>query len=157
MTTTATALQDWLLFAHVLAAMLWLGGLAVLGALGIRVVREGDADATARFLAGLRRIGPVLLAPAPVVLVAFGVWLVADSDAWGFGQLWVQLGLGLFAAAFAVGAAHQARAALGAERSAARGDAREAARLLRGWAWGMGAIALLLVAATWDMVFKPGL
>ena len=47
--------------------------------------------------------------------------------------------------------------ALHADRAARRGDAAEAARQLRRWTWGMGAIALLLVAATWDMVFKPGL
>jgi hypothetical protein len=28
---------------------------------------------------------------------------------------------------------------------------------LRRWAYGMGVILVLLVAATWDMVFKPGL
>ena len=89
--------------------------------------------------------------------MAFGAWLVAESAAWDFGQLWLQLGLGLYAAAFLVGAAHQSRAAIAAERAAARGDDREAARQLRRWAWGMALIVLLLVATTWDMVFKPGL
>jgi uncharacterized membrane protein len=151
------ALTDWLLFGHVLAAMVWMGGITVLGALAIRVLREGDPGATGRFLGSLRRIGPVVLAPAPVLLVAFGLGLVGDSGAWHFGQRWVQIGIGLFAAAFLVGAAHQSRAALAAERAAGRGDDAEAARQLRRWAWGMGVIVALLVVATWDMVFKPGL
>ena len=146
MTTIVATLEDWLLFAHILAAMVWIGGITVLGALAIRVLRDDDPTAAGRFLGDLRRIGPVVLAPAPVLLLAFGVWLD-----------WVQLALGLFAAAFLIGAAHQSRAAVAAERAAARGDYAEAGRQLRRWAWGMWLIVLLLVAATWDMVFKPGL
>jgi uncharacterized membrane protein len=156
-TTTAAGLQDWLLLGHILAAMVWIGGITVLGAFAARILRSDDPSATGGFLASLRTIGPVVLAPAPVLLVAFGLWLVGESDAWDFGQLWVQIAIGLFAAAFLVGAAHQSRAAIAAERAAARGDAPEARRRLRRWAWGMGLIVLLLVVATWDMVFKPGL
>jgi hypothetical protein len=67
--------------------MVWVGGGVVLGALALRVVRAGDPEEMARFSAGLRAIGPVVLAPS----------------------------------------------------------------------WGYWLIVLLLVAATWDMVFKPGL
>jgi uncharacterized membrane protein len=155
--TTATGLYDWLVFVHVLAAMLWVGGITVLGAFAVRVLREREAESVGRFLGSLRRIGPLVLAPAPVLLVAFGIWAVAESDAWDFGQLWVQLGLGLFAVAFLVGAAHQSTAAIAAERAAARGDDDEALRRLRRWAWGMALIVVLLVVATWAMVFKPGL
>jgi uncharacterized membrane protein len=95
-----------------------------------------------------------VLAPAPAILVIFGVWAVAHDPAWSFDQTWVQLGLALFVAAFVIGAAHQSRAALAAERAS---DPTEAARHLRRWAYGMGAIVVLLVVATWDMVFKPGL
>jgi uncharacterized membrane protein len=150
-------MYDWLVFLHVLASMVWLGGITVLGAFAIRILREDDPAAVGGFLGSLRRIGPLVLAPAPVLLVGMGIWAVADSDAWDFGQLWVQLGLGLFAAAFLIGAAHQSRAALAAERAAAAGDSRTAAAHLRRWAWGMGAIVALLVVATWAMVFKPGL
>ena len=156
-TTTAAGLQDWLLLGHILAAMVWIGGITVLGAFAVRILRGGDPAATGGFVATLRRIGPLVLAPAPVLLLGFGTWLVGESDAWDFGQRWVQVALGLFAAAFLVGAAHQSRAAIAAERAAARGDAAEARRRLRAWAWGMALIVALLVAATWDMVFKPGL
>jgi uncharacterized membrane protein len=149
-------MYDWLVFVHVLAAMVWLGGITVLGAFAIRILRAADPAAVGRFLGTLRWVGPLVLAPAPVLVVGFGVWAVADSDAWDFGQLWAQLGLGLFTAAFLVGAAHQSRAAIAAERAAAQGDAATATRYLRRWAWGMAAILALLVAATWVMVFKPG-
>jgi uncharacterized membrane protein len=155
--TTATGLYDWLVLVHILAAMVWVGGITVLGAFAVRVLRARDGDEVGRFLADLRRIGPLVLAPAPVLLLGFGIWAVADSGAWDFGQTWVQLGLGLFAAAFLIGAAHQSTAAIGAERAARRGDHEQAVRRLRRWAFGMAAIVLLLVLATWAMVFKPGL
>jgi uncharacterized membrane protein len=144
--------MSWLVFFHVLGAMVWLGGIAVLGALATVAIR--NPEQAAPFIASLRRIGPIVLAPAPLTLVVFGLWAVAHDPAWSFDQTWVQLGLALFVLAFLIGAAHQSRAALAAERAT---DPREAARHLRRWAYGMGVIVALLVVATWDMVFKPGL
>jgi uncharacterized membrane protein len=156
-TTSIGALYDWLVLAHVLAAMVWLGSLVILGAFALRILRGGEPEETGRFLGTLRVIGPLALAPAPITLLAAGLAAVGDSDTWDFGQRWVQLGIALFAAAFAVGAAHQSRTAIGAERAAERGDHAEAAAQLRRWAWGMAVMVVLLVVATWDMVFRPGL
>jgi len=150
-------LSDWLLFGHILAAMVWLGGVVVLGALCVRALRDPDPEAAGRFTGTLRAIGPVVMAPAPVLLIAFGVWLVAESPAWDFGQGWIELAFGLFAAAFLVGAAHQSRTAIAAERASAQGERDEAVRQLRRWVWGMAVILALLVVTAWDMVFKPGL
>src|SRR3954452_7158550 len=150
-------LYDWLLFLHIVAAMIWVGGAVMVGALATPGLHTRDPDSVVRFIGNLRVLGPMVLAPATVAVVGFGVWMVLNSGAWGFGQFWVQLAVGLFAAAFLVGAAHQSRAAIAAERAAARGDAGEAARHLRRWAYGMALIVGLLVVATWDMVFKPGL
>ena len=153
----AAALYDWLMFLHILAAMVWVGGLLAVGVLATRVVRSGDRDAITSFVGNLRVIGPLVFAPAMVAVVGLGIWLVLDSDAWTFGQTWVWLALTLFAAAFLVGAVFQSRAAIGAGRAAAAGDHIEAARQLRCWTWGMGLILALLVVITWDMVIKPGL
>ena len=114
---TVATLHDWLLFGHIVAAMVWLGGITVLGAFAVRILREDDPVAVRGFLGALRRIGPLVLAPAPVLLLGFGIWAVLDSDAWDFGQLWIDLALGLFVVAFLIGAAHQSRAALAAERA----------------------------------------
>jgi uncharacterized membrane protein len=150
-------LYDWLLFLHVLAAMVWLGGGVMLAALAARVLRDPESGAVTRFTGSLRVLGPLVLAPATLAVLALGIWLVLDSEAWDFGQLWVQLGLGLFAGAFLVGAAFQSRSALAATRAGERGDDGEARRQLRRWLWGYRLIVLLLVVAAWDMTTKPGL
>jgi len=149
------ALYDWLLFLHILAAMLWLGGIVVIGAFAFRILRTREPGATAGFLGNLRVIGPLVLAPAPVTLLAMGIWMVAER--WEFDQTWVSLGFGLFFVAFLIGAAHQSRAAIAAEKASKAGDDVAALHHLRRWAYGMAVILVLLVAATWDMVFKPGL
>ena len=148
------ALYDWLLFLHILAAMFWLGGITVVGAFAVRILRTREPGATAGFLGSLRVIGPLVLAPAPVILLGMGIWMV--SDRWDFGETWVSIGFTLFAVAFLIGAAHQSRAAILAERASQAGDDATALRHLRRWAYGMAVILVLLIGATWDMVFKPG-
>jgi uncharacterized membrane protein len=153
----AQTLYDWLLFLHVLAAMIWVGGGVVLAVIAAGVLRDPDAGAIARFTGSLRLVGPLTLAPATVAVLGLGIGLVVDSDAWDFGQRWVQFGLGLFTGAFLIGALYQSRAALAASRAAGRDDDAEARRQLRRWSWGYRLIVLLLIAATWDMTTKPGL
>jgi uncharacterized membrane protein len=153
--TIISALYDWLLLLHILAGMFWLGGITVVGAFAVRILRAREPGATAAFLGSLRTIGPLVLAPAPVILLGMGIWMVAEQ--WDFGDTWVTLGFALFAVAFLIGAAHQSRAAIAAERASAAGDDATALRHLRRWAYGMAVILILLIVATWDMVFKPGL
>jgi uncharacterized membrane protein len=150
-------LYDWLVFLHVLAAMVWVGGGVMLAAIAARVLRDPDPAAVGRFTASLRVLGPLVLAPATVAVLGLGIGLVVDADAWDFGQLWVQVGLGLFAAAFVIGAAWQSRTTLAATRAAARNDDAEARRQLRRWSWGYRLIVVLLIVAAWDMTTKPGL
>jgi uncharacterized membrane protein len=156
-TSASQTLYDWLLFLHVLAAIVWVGGGVMLAVVAARVLRDPDPAAVGRFTGSLRALGPRVLAPATVVVLGFGIGLVVDSDAWDFGQRWVQLGLGLSAAAFLVGAVWQSRSALAAQRAAARDDETEARRQLRRWLAGYVLIIALLIAAVWDMTTKPGL
>jgi uncharacterized membrane protein len=150
------SLYEWLMFLHVLAAMVWVGGLVALLAFGRRTLREGDPGAVARFVGSLRVIGPAFLAPAAGLVLVLGIWMVLDSDAWDFGQTWVWLGLAVLVAAALVGAIFLSRAGLAAERAVQAADTAEALRQLRLWSVGIGVIVALLVVATWDMVFKPG-
>lgn len=149
------ALYDWLMFGHVLAAMVWLGGSAVLGLLAIQTLRGREPDSLARFAGTISFVGPRLLAPATVLVAGLGVSLVLDSREWHFDQFWIDLAIGLFAAVFVIGAGFQSRAAIGANRAIAAGDSAQAARYVRRWAWGVLFILTLLVVITWDMTVKP--
>jgi uncharacterized membrane protein len=149
------ALYDWLLLVHILAAMLWVGGVTAVGAFALRILRTKEPGASQAFMRSLRVVGPLVLAPGPVLVITMGIWMVAKQ--WEFDQTWVELAFALFALAFLIGAAHQSRAAIAAERASAAGDDAAALRHLRRWAWGMATILVILLVATWDMVFKPGL
>jgi hypothetical protein len=78
------SLYDWLLLLHIVAAMVWLGGLVALSVISTLVLRGGEFEAVARFVAGLPVIGPLTLAPASAAVVGFGAWLVVDSRRLGF-------------------------------------------------------------------------
>jgi uncharacterized membrane protein len=150
-------LYDWLEFLHIFAAMVWLGGLAALAAFGAQALRSGERETVARFVGNLRVVGPFVLAPASALVLAIGIWMVIDSPAWDFGQTWIWLALVLLGAAVLVGAVFLSRSALAAERAVKAGDHAEAMHQLYRWSWGIRVIIILLVVATWDMVFKPGL
>ncbi len=157
MSPAAVSLYDWLLFGHIVAAMVWVGGAVMIGALAARVLWTRDVASVDRFLGELGAIGPRLLAPATAAVVGLGVWLVLESAAWDFGQLWVRLALGLLAAAVVIGPAVAGRAAVLARRALARSDSDEALRQFTRWCGGYLLVVALLVAVTWDMVAKPGL
>jgi len=155
--TIAASFYDWLKLLHIVAAMTWVGGAVTFSALAAHVLRSAQRETVSSFVASLAVIGPLVLAPAMIAVLGLGIWLVLDSDTWDFGQTWIQLALGLFAAALLIGAVFQGRSATAAQRAAAAGDAAEAARQLSRWAWGTLVILLLTLVATWDMVVKPGL
>jgi uncharacterized membrane protein len=153
----AADLYEWLMFPHILAAMIWVGGALTVSLLAARVLRSGDAATTSQFIGNLQFVGPLVFAPAMAGVLAFGIWMVVDSSDWSFSQTWLVIALVLFAAALLVGAVFQSRAAIGAKRAAETGDDQQAGRLLRRWIWGMRLIFLILVAIAWDMSIKPGL
>lgn len=154
---TLATLSDWLLFGHVVAAMVWLGGGVMLAATAVATLRGADHAALARFVQSLSVIGPAVLAPTAILTPVLGAWLTLDEAAWDFDQTWIQVAVGLVVAAVAVGIGHQGRVTLNAQRAIERDDHAEARRQLVRWAWGYAVVVALLAGIAWDMVFKPGL
>ncbi|HEX6715372.1 MAG TPA: DUF2269 family protein [Thermoleophilaceae bacterium] len=150
-------LYQWLFLFHIVGAMVWVGGAVLLAVLGSRATRSDDATEVGRFVRGLRTTGPIVLAPSAAAVLGFGIWLVLNSPAWSFDQAWVQFGIGLFAAAFLIGAVFLSRTSIAAERAVDAGNDADALRQLRRWSWGYRAILALLLVTAWDMVFKPQL
>ena len=148
----------WLLFVHVLSAMVWLGGGLTLMVAGFRARSSARPEAVAEFAGTVPFVGLRVLMPSVVVLLVTGIWQVLASSAWSFSQLWVRLALGLFILAFLVGAVYLSRVGIGLARATADHRlASEGTALLNRWLVGYVVVLALLVVAVWDMIFKPGL
>jgi hypothetical protein len=90
-----------LLFLHIAAAVVWVGGGAALTILGTRFA---TVDTTG--LEGLFRqsawLSSRVFTPASLVVLVAGILLVIEGP-WSFSHLWVELGLLGFAASFVTG------------------------------------------------------
>jgi hypothetical protein len=146
---------DLLLLVHVLAAMTWVGGGVMLSLMASRV-RQSQTG-SGEFARLLPFVGLRVLMPAVILVLATGIAMVLVDSAWSFRQPWVLAALGLFAAAFLVGAVYLSRigVALGGA-SAPGGSATELRTLLDRWLAGYIAVLAVLLLAVAGMVFKPG-
>lgn len=94
-------LGDWLLLIHILAAATWLGAAITLALLALQAGKSGQRS---DFIRQMEWVGPRIGAPASLTILATGVWMVLRNDAWSFSDVWILVGLGLFAIVFAAGA-----------------------------------------------------
>jgi uncharacterized membrane protein len=152
-------LYDWLLLGHILAATAWVGGAITMQIVGARLVRAESGEAIAAFARTAEWIGPRLYMPASLSVLGFGIALVAVSDAWSVGQLWIILGL-VGIAISAIGGAvffgPQSKRIGEAVRAEGAESERAQALIRRLYVVGrIDVLILLLVVA--DMVLKPGL
>jgi uncharacterized membrane protein len=150
---------DWLVLGHILAAITWVGGAITMQIVGGQLVRAESAEAVAAFARTAEWIGPRLYMPASLAVLGFGIALVAASDAWSIGQLWIILGL-VGIAISAIGGAvffgPQAKRIGEALRSEGAESERAQALIRRLFAVGRIDLLLLLLIVA-DMVLKPGL
>jgi uncharacterized membrane protein len=147
-----------LLFCHLLAAMVWVGGDAMLQFFYLRA-RAAGPQAVVQFTHQVEWIGLRIINPTALLVVIFGVLLVIDVDGYEFSQFWISAGLALFLLSAITGAAF-----LGPETGRInklleeRGEEdpvvqRRIARVL----WVSRIELILLVLIVLDMVTKPGL
>ena len=93
-----------LLFVHVLAAVIWVGGAVMIQLMALRVLRADDPLRVTSFAADVEWIGNRLLVPASVILILAAVGLMLEGDlAWR--ALWVSLSLVAYIVSFVAGAA----------------------------------------------------
>jgi uncharacterized membrane protein len=91
------------LLLHVVAAIVWLGGGLTLSVLGARIAKQRDASRMAAFAKDVEWIGNRVFIPASLLVLLFGFLMIYEGPP-SFGQLWIQLALGLFGATFLTGA-----------------------------------------------------
>lgn len=153
------SLYEWLLFLHIVAAIVWIGGGVILQILGARLARSRDAEGMLKFTRDIEVLGPRLFAPASLAVLGLGVWMVLVSDAWAFSQLWIVLALVAYGISFVIGIAYFGPAAKRIERAVEAEGPHGATvdRLIRtNFLVSRFDLAILLFIV-WDMVFKPGL
>jgi uncharacterized membrane protein len=93
---------EFLLFVHVTAAVIWLGGAFTFQMYGAVVRHGGDADEIARFAGRAGMLAERMFVPASLVVILAGVGMMIDGS-WDWGQLWVVFALVTFAASFVTG------------------------------------------------------
>jgi uncharacterized membrane protein len=95
---------EFLLFAHIAMAVIWVGGGAMMQFFGLRAINAPDPMRLAQFGQDVEWIGNRVLVPSSLLAVVSGILLVIDSEFWGFGDDWIVIGLLLFAVTFLAGA-----------------------------------------------------
>ena len=93
---------EFLLFVHIGAAMIWLGGAFTFQMYGMVVRRGGDPEEMARFAGRAGSLAERMFVPASLVVIAAGILMMIDGN-WDWGQLWVIFALVTFAASFLTG------------------------------------------------------
>jgi uncharacterized membrane protein len=148
---------EFLLFAHLLFVVTWVGTDIGIQVLSFRVLGAGP-QRTVEFTGDIEWLGTRLLIPASLLVLVFGVLLV-NNIGYEFGDTWVILGLVGFAFSAVVGSAFLGPESgriskLGAERSA---DDPEVQARIRRILLVSRIELLILILVILDMVVKPGL
>ncbi|HEY6018258.1 MAG TPA: DUF2269 family protein [Gaiellaceae bacterium] len=155
-------MNSWLLFFHLLGAVLFFSGAAV-AAVGQLVALRKEKPSEIALLLGLTRWGVLLVGLGALLTIGFGSWIVARVSYWSFDQAWIEWAMALWVASMVVGglggrpARHTRELA---ERLAREGD-RPSEELRRRVADPVSlalsfASGAILVAVLVLMVWKPG-
>lgn len=145
-----------LLFLHIAAAIVWLGGAMVIQYFAFRAERADDALEMHRVASDAEWLAMRLFVPASLAVLAFGILLVLDGP-WDFDQLWIVLGLVGSAFSFLLGTLFLSpESGRIAKLIEAHGPAHEAvtSRISRILALSRFELAILF-AVVLDMAMKP--
>jgi uncharacterized membrane protein len=97
-------LYEILLFVHIVAAIVWVGGAVMINILTTRAVRAAAPQPLVSIIRDVAWVGERIIAPTALVLLAMGISMVAVNDGWTIGQTWIILALVGFGLTFLVGA-----------------------------------------------------
>lgn len=86
-------MYKYLLFIHVLLALIWVGGGLTTLFLGSRIRKTNDPAKIAEYGGYAEWVGTRVYLPSSLLLFAAGAWMVIDGN-WGWGTPWVMIGIG---------------------------------------------------------------
>jgi uncharacterized membrane protein len=90
---------------HVLAAVLWIGGAAIVQLYALRAIASKDGNRMAAFAGDTEWIGMRVFMPSSFVLFLAAIGLMANGH-WPWGTLWVDYALVVFFLSFVIGAGY---------------------------------------------------
>lgn len=145
-----------LLYVHIVAAVIWVGGAFAIQVLAFMVSRSEDPMELPRLGQRLEKLGTWVFMPAAVVIFVAGAAMTIQR--WGFGQAWIAVSVGLWVLSAVAGAAYLGpRAKRAAALFEAEGPASPAARQLISRLFVVSRLELVSFAVIIGlMVFKPG-
>jgi uncharacterized membrane protein len=88
---------------HVITAVIWVGGAAMIQAYAFRILRTGDGKRQADFAKDTEVVGMRVFIPASLILVVAAIAMMVNLD-WSWSQNWIILGLIAFVLSFVLGA-----------------------------------------------------
>ena len=144
---------------HVLAAVVWVGGAVTIQTLAIRAQRAAEPGRMAAFAKEAEWVGMRIFLPVSVLLLALGIGMVINEEAWGFGDTWILIGLGGILFSILVGALFLGPESgkIGKLIDAEGDDSPEVKRRLSRIFLVSRIELVILLAVVADMVIKPGL
>ena len=151
------SLYEILLFVHIMAAIVWVGGGFTMQIFAARAMRAPDAGRKASMVSDFSWVGQRVFTPASGVLFLFGIFLVLDGN-WSFGDPWISAGILIWLVSLGIGIgffrpqSERLAALMTAEGPGSPAVAQGMERILM-----VGRVDLaLLVAAVFLMATKPG-
>jgi uncharacterized membrane protein len=96
-----TGFQEFLLAAHILAAVVWVGGSWTMLGLGF-YLRSRDINTRVEYTRWTEWLAPRLYAPASVVVIVAGPLLAAELDL-DFSEAWINIGFAGWTISFLFG------------------------------------------------------
>jgi uncharacterized membrane protein len=95
--------SELLLFLHISAAVIWIGGGLMMQFFGLRASMSGDPRRLGELGEDIEWIANRVFIPSSLGAFVTGVLLVIESDFYGFGDDWIVIGLLLYATTFLAG------------------------------------------------------
>lgn len=146
------------LFAHIAAAILWVGGSTALGIMMGRLQKAQAGPALGAVGEQMEFFSKAFFMPASLLAVVSGFGLVLSSDAWNFEDPWIAAGVAGFVLTLVVGMAVLGPTAkkistLGAERGPADPEVAALRERMKRFS-GVNLVILWVVVLV--MVLKPG-
>jgi uncharacterized membrane protein len=152
-------LYEALKYIHVLAAAAWVGGTILSQVHGMWVAKKNDPHDFNSFIDFQAYLGTRYFMPLAIVVIAAGIGMVLEAEAWGFGDTWILIGIALYAASVAIGAGFLGPQSEKIKAALASGGPPDTALQAKintvVLASRIDTVILILVVG--DMVIKPGL